>query len=86
MRSYQQHLREFSEREVPGVLSSAELRDALRPKTAETARGKALKRLEDTLDGLTCAIAAWLAWRNSEAWEMIGDLNGYILAPRAADT
>ena len=85
MQSYQQHLRDFSEREVPGVLYSTELRDALRPEAAETARGKTLKRLEDTLDGLTCAIAAWLAWRNPETWEMIGDLNGYILAPRATD-
>ena len=84
MQLYQQHLREIAEREVPGILDNARLQDALASETAEMARGKALKRLEDTLDGLTCALAAWLAWRTPDGWEMIGDLNGYILVPRAA--
>ena len=55
----------------------------LRADTAQQARGKSLKRLDDTLDGLTCAIAAWLIWNEPEGWEMIGDLNGYIVAPKA---
>ena len=84
MQLYQQHLREIAEREAPGILYNARLQDALASETAEMARGMALKRLEDTLDGLTCALAAWLAWRSPDAWEMIGDLNGYILVPRAA--
>ena len=41
-----------------------------------------LKCLDDTLDGLTCALAAWLAWRNPCAWETIGDHAGYIIVPR----
>ena len=83
MQLYQGHLREIAERDAPSILDNARLQDALASETAEMARGKALKRLEDTLDGLTCALAAWLAWRTPDAWEMIGDLNGYILVPRA---
>ena len=83
MQLYQGHLREIAELDAPGILDNARLQDALASETAEMARGKALKRLEDTLDGLTCALAAWLAWRTPGAWEMIGDLNGYILVPRA---
>ncbi len=84
MQLYQNHLREFAAREAPGILHNTRLQEALASETTEMARGKALKRLDDTLDGLTCALAAWLAWRTPDAWEMIGDLNGYILAPRAA--
>ena len=81
MQLYQQHLRDLAERETPGILQDAELEVALAPETAERAQGKALKRLEDKLDGLTCALAAWLSWRDPGAWEMIGDLNGYIWVP-----
>ena len=84
MQLYQQHLRELAERETPGILHDAELEVALAPETVEQAQGKALKRLEDKLDGLTCALAAWLCWRDPGAWEMIGDLNGYIWVPPAA--
>ena len=83
MKAYQQYLRKMAEREAPDILHNGRVQDALAPETAEMARGKALKRLEDTLDGLTCALAAWLAWNSPDAWETIGDLAGYILAPRA---
>ena len=82
MREYQRHLRTLMEREAPGALASPDVRRALDPRTAATARGRALKRLDDTLDGLTCALAAWLAWRDPGAWEAIGDEHGYIVAPR----
>ena len=84
MQQYQGHLRALIEREAPGVLHDSGVLHVLACETAANAKGKALKRLDDTLDGLTCALAAWLIWKQSERWEMIGDLNGYIVAPRAA--
>ena len=82
MRDYQRHLSALVEHEAPGCLDNSDIRDVLATRTAETARGRELKRLEDKLDGLTCAMAAWLAWRDPDGWEPIGDLNGYILVPR----
>ena len=83
LEQYQGHLQALIKREAPGVLEHRDVRRALSPDTAQQARGKNLKRLDDTLDGLTCALAAWLIWKEPERWEMIGDLNGYIVAPRA---
>ena len=85
MQQYQEHLRALIKDDAPSVLESSDVRAALAPETAQRAKGKSLKRLDDTLDGLTCALAAWFIWRQPERWEMIGDLNGYIVAPRAAD-
>ena len=82
MREYQRHLRTLMEREAPGALASPDVRLALDPQSVTTARGRALKRLDDTLDGLTCALAAWLAWRVPEAWEMLGDMSGHMVMPR----
>ena len=82
MREYQGHLRALMEREAAGALASADVLRALDPQTATMAKGRALKRLDDTLDGLTCALAAWLAWRHPGAWEAIGDEHGTIVAPR----
>ena len=82
MQRYQGHLRTLIEREAPGVLPHPDVCRALAPETAATAKGAALKRLDDTLDGLTCALAAWLLWKDPGGWETIGDLNGYIVAPR----
>ena len=82
MQQYQGHLRDVLEREAPRVLESAEVQRVLAPETAAGAKGAALKRLDDTLDGLTCALAAWLLWKRPGQWETIGDLNGYIVAPR----
>ncbi len=81
MRDYQRYLEALVAHEAPGCLDSPDVRDVLAPRTAETARGKALKRLEDKLDGLICAMAAWLAWRDPDGWEPIGDLDGYMLVP-----
>ena len=81
MRDYQRYLEALVKHEAPSCLDNPDVRDVLAPRTAETARGAALKRLEDKLDGLTCAMAAWLAWRDPDGWESIGDLNGYILVP-----
>lgn len=85
MRQYQCHLGAVLEREAPGVLDSEKVRRILAPETSAGAKGAALKRLDDTLDGLTCALAAWLLWKRPRDWETIGDLNGYIVAPRAPE-
>ena len=85
MRQYQCHLREVLEREAPGVLDGEKVQRILEPETAIGAKGAALKRLDDTLDGLTCALAAWLLWKEPERWETIGDLDGYIVAPREGE-
>ena len=82
LQQYQAHLQALIEREAPGVLDHADVLRALHSETAQNARGRALKRLDDTLDGLTCALAAWLIWKQPERWETIGDLNGYIVVPR----
>ncbi len=85
MRQYQCHLRKVLEREAPAVLDSEKVRRVLAPDAAAAAKGAALKRLDDTLDGLTCALSAWLLWREPDRWETLGDLNGYIVAPRAPE-
>ena len=82
MHQYQEHLSRLLERETPGILHNPCVKRALLPETAAKARGKTLKRLDDTLDGLTCALAAWLLWKDPSAWELIGDLNGYMMVPR----
>lgn len=82
LQQYQRHLEALIEDVAPGVLEFPDVKRALDPETARNARGRSLKRLDDTLDGLTCALAAWLMWQEPECWEMIGDLNGYIVAPR----
>ncbi|MCY4492412.1 MAG: hypothetical protein OXB92_00965 [Acidimicrobiaceae bacterium] len=40
--------------------------------------------MEDKLNGLTCTLAASLAWSNPLEWETIGDMNGYMLVPLPA--
>lgn len=82
LQQYQEHLRSLIEREAPNLPEHPNVDRALRSKTAQRAKGKSLKRLDDTLDGLTCALAAWLIWKQPERWEMIGDLHGYVVAPR----
>ena len=82
LRGYQRRLRELVGREAPGMLANPDASRALDQRTAATAEGAALKRLDDTLDGITCALAAWLAWRDPEAWEMLGDGSGHMVMPR----
>lgn len=81
LQQYQEHLRALITREAPNLLEHSAVVCALDPETAQNAKGKSIKRLDDTLDGLTCALAAWLIWNEPERWEMIGDLNGYIVVP-----
>tara|TARA_B100001123_G_scaffold297801_3_gene332152 strand:+ start:440 stop:1192 length:753 start_codon:yes stop_codon:yes gene_type:complete len=82
MQQYQSRLLTLVEEVAPRVLENADVCIALHPDTPLRAKGASLKRLDDTLDGLTCAVAAWLLWSRFDEWETIGDLNGYILAPR----
>ena len=85
LQDYQRYLRTLIEREAPNLIGHSEIDRVLDSETAQMARGKSLKRLDDTLDGLTCALAAWLIWSEPERWEMIGDLNGYIVVPKPQD-
>ena len=85
LQEYQRHLLQLIDRAAPGVLGHADVQRVLDPLAARSAKGAAIKRLDDTLDGLTCALAAWLMWKEPERWEMIGDLNGYIVAPLERD-
>ena len=79
---YQSYLESELQSEAPGVLRDRDLKRTLSHETAMAARGNALKRLEDELDAVTCALAAYLIWRRPSGWEMLGDLDGYIVAPR----
>ena len=81
MQEYQRHLRALIERECPLVLENQEVQHALDPANAQRAVGRSLKRLDDALDGLTCALAAWLMWDRPEQWEALGDDSGYIVVP-----
>ena len=83
LQRYQEHLQSLIQRVAPNLLEHPDVDRNLRADTAQQARGQSLKRLDDRLDGLTCALAAWLIWKEPEGWEMIGDLNGYIVAPKA---
>ncbi len=85
LKQYQKYLVKLIDKEAPDLLESIAVQEALTPHTAQEAKGKSLKRLDDTLDGLTCALAAWLIWKEPDRWEMIGDLNGYIVAPKPQD-
>ena len=82
MRHYQDLLSSLLEQHVHGVLDNPDVRAAIAHETATSAKGKSLKRLDDTLDGITCALAAALMWKSPSSWERIGDLNGYIVVPR----
>ena len=63
LRLYQGHLRELLREEMPLVLASEPVRLRLHESSLNTG-GAGLKHLEDALDGLTCAYAAWRAWRD----------------------
>ena len=57
MQRYQEHLRTLIAREAPSVLDNPDVERALAPETAAMARGAALKRLDDTLDGRLACVA-----------------------------
>lgn len=82
MRAYQHHLRALLWRLAPGVLRSVTLGDVLEPEAAEIGGAK-LKRLEDTLDAMTCAcIAIHCAAGGQDSYQVFGCLaHGYIVVP-----
>ncbi len=80
LRKYQRYLAERLREDAPGVLRNEAVQRAFAPEAA--ALDSELKQLDDTLDGLTCALAAWLAWSKPEEWEMLGDMTGYMVMPR----
>lgn len=79
----QRRLMGLFEKTVPGVLENENVRAALSPE-ALRARGAALKRLEDMLDGLTCAYVGWHAWQlGRRGTEVFGDQDrGCVCVPR----
>lgn len=81
MGEYHEHLRRLIRSEAEGLLRSSGINDTLSRDLPNT-KGRALKRHDDTLDGLTCALAAWLVSRKPQEWETMGDENGYIVVPR----
>ncbi|MCY4617920.1 MAG: DUF429 domain-containing protein [Chloroflexi bacterium] len=85
MRQYQRHLRNLISKEAPGILEHPGVQRRLDPAVTESLIGVAYKRLDDALDGLTCAISAWMMWNQPERWEGIGDENGCIVVPRDLD-
>ena len=86
MQKYQELLTALLEKECPLVLDHPEVQRTLDPAAAQVAVGKSLQRLDDGLDGITCAVAAWLMWKNPDGWEALGDENGYIVVPTEANT
>lgn len=80
---YQAHLAGLLTRELPLVMGAAAVREALQPE-ALTARGKALKSLEDQLDALTCAYAAYHCWKHGpDGMEVFGCADhGCIVVPK----
>ncbi|MCC6672168.1 MAG: DUF429 domain-containing protein [Planctomycetes bacterium] len=72
---------------MPELLeASQELRGLLDPGAAEC-RGRERKDLEDRLDAVTCALAAYRAWRDGvDDCEILGDTqDGYIAVPGLKD-
>lgn len=84
---YQNLLTALIEREALGLLESPDLRSLLsREAVQDCSTHVALNRLDDALDGVTCAISAWLMWRHPEQWETIGDESGYVVVPTESVT
>jgi len=82
LQTYQSLLRGRLEADLPGL--PGQLMDILDPSAAQ-ARGSALKRLEDRLDAVTCAHAAFVAWRDGvQPAEVLGDSHGYVCVPGLA--
>ena len=79
---YQRRLAALLRRDLPLVEASPTLTGAL-DDPPPVVSGKALKHLEDTLDGVTCAYTAWRAWRDGIALcEVFGNAtDGHIAVP-----
>lgn len=80
----QAHLRAHLARELPALLPDPTVAAALTPPPG-TMTGMLRKALEDRLDALACACAAWQAWRDGvAAGDLFGDAaDGFILVPGA---
>ena len=85
MGEYHEHLRRLIGSKAEGLRRSRNISDLLSRDLPNT-KGQALKRHDDTLDGLTCALAAWLVWHKPDEWETIGDESGYIVVPKCHAT
>jgi predicted RNase H-like nuclease len=79
---FQGMLRDYSEREMPCLLGDGAAGILTSP--IEMQPGASLKALEDKLDAISCAIAAYHAWRYGfEGLLVFGDAaNGYIAVPK----
>jgi hypothetical protein len=83
---YQRYLTELIEREAPRVLDNAEIRRLLDPETMrQRSTHVGLNWIDDALDGVTCAMSAWMMWDRPDRWEGIGDENGCIVVPKDLD-
>jgi len=80
---YQLHLQGLLAREVPAVLDDTRAQDMLAPAVLE-APARELKRIEDQLDALTCAVVAYHCWKHgSDGFRVFGDeATGAIVVPR----
>lgn len=80
LRLLQGYLSTRLEVELPAVCR--DLGPTLAPAAVEV-RGKALKRLEDELDAVTCMLAAYLGWREGlTGGDIVGDVEtGYVVVP-----
>ena len=82
LRLYQDFLGKLLKREMPLVAAASEVQALLKPESLDVP-GKALKRLEDKLDALTCAYVAYHLWRHGpDGFEVFGsDAEGAIVVP-----
>ncbi len=82
LRAYQEHLRGLLRRLAPALLGVGAVEDVLAPEAVEVG-GTKLKRLEDTLDAITCAcVAIHCAVGGRSAYEVFGcSVHGYIVVP-----
>jgi predicted RNase H-like nuclease len=85
MSEFQARLRAYSEVHLPSLLSEP---SELLTKPIGRTTGQLMKDLEDRLDAVACAIAAFHAHRfGVEGLSLFGDLeNGYIAVPKPAAT
>ena len=84
LQRYQDYMQEILTLEAPGILTNEEIGLILKASTVEKATGTTLKRIEDTLDGLTCALVSYLFWRDGNShWEALGSLpDGCVVVPK----
>jgi predicted RNase H-like nuclease len=81
--AYQAHLGSLLGAELPALLDDERVLDLLSPE-ALILGGRALKRVEDQLDALTCAFVAYHCWKHGAAgFRVFGDeTTGAIVVPR----